>query len=445
MTGKTRRFFNSSFAIIALVITIVFATSRFWDSKPVIAWDITLYYSYLPALFIYDDIAFENPSQEWFDRQFGAAQTPIGKNAIKMTSGLAMLYSPFFFGAHLYALNSESFQADGFSTPYRFTLLLSDLVFCMLGLWFFGKWLMLYFPEKVATLTVAVIYAGSNMPYYTFVEPMSHIYNFALVSMILYWTSKYLTAQKLKFVVGIGLASGLLVLIRPTNIIALTFPLLLLLTSLRKLDRKPLLFHGLIATLLAFLVCLPQLIYWKYISGQWVYYSYSDEGFFFTDPEIWKGVFSYRKGWLVYSPILFLTIPGFYFLFKQNKVFGVSSMITLFISLWVTFSWWCWWYGGGFGARALIEYLPFMALPIAALLLWLSKRPLLLKIPAGIIVAFLCFLSVFMNKQYKSGIIHYDSMTKELFWKQFLIDHHIPDYWDYLDPPDYEKAKSNIN
>lgn len=445
MTGKAGRFFNSSFAIIALVLTIVFATSRFWESKPVIAWDITLYYSYLPALFIYDDIAFENPSQEWFDRQFGAGQTPIGKHSIKMTSGLAMLYSPFFFGAHLYALNSESFPADGFSLPYRFALLLSDLVFCLIGLWFLGKWLMLFFPEKVATLTAIVIYAGSNMPYYTFVEPMSHIYNFALVSMILYWTSRYINTQKVKFAVGIGVAAGLLVLIRPTNIIALIFPLLLVVKSLSNLNRTLLTKHVFLSVLLAFLVCVPQLVYWKYISGQWIYYSYSDEGFFFTNPEIWKGLFSYRKGWLVYSPVLFLALPGFYFLYQQKKDFVLASLITLFIALWVTFSWWCWWYGGGFGARALIEFLPYMALPLAALFLWTSKQKLVLKIPTITLVIFLCFWSVFMNKQYKSGIIHYDSMTKELFWKQFLIDHYIPDYSEHLDPPDYEKAKLERN
>jgi hypothetical protein len=177
------------------------------------------------------------------------------------------------------------------------------------------------------------------------------------------------------------------------------------------------------------------------MTGNWVVYSYNDEHFFFLQPHIWDGLFSYRKGWFVYSPLLLFAAVGFIALFKKSKLLFGSSIIVLFLGLWVNLSWWCWWYGGGFGARSLIDFLPFMALGLAAFLKWLTQQNKLIKAPIILALSFLSLWSIFMNKQYKSSIIHYDSMSKELFWKQFFKDHYIKDYESYLEHPDYDAAK----
>jgi hypothetical protein len=277
------------------------------------------------------------------------------------------------------------------------------------------------------------------MPHYSFVEPMSHVFSFALVSLVLWRFQVYRQQPLLREVVIIGLAAGLIILIRPTNIIALLFPLILLIRD-RNLSVQQWLVHGGMAIALILLAVSPQLFYWKHMTGHWVVYSYTEEGFFFLDPEIWKGLFSYRKGWFVYSPLLFISLPGFILLFKKFRWEAIATLSTLVIALWVTFSWWCWWYGGSFGARPLIEFLPFMALALAFSLEWLLKQKNFLKIPGLLVISFLTVWSVFMNKQYKSTIIHWDSMTKELFWKQFFIDHYVKDHDKYLDPPDYDAA-----
>ncbi len=424
-------------------MVIVFATSKFWIEKPVIEWDVTLYYSYLPAIFIYDDLKFENPVEEWEERHLKQKVVGDGHSLIKMTSGLAMLYSPFFFGAHACATLSNQHPADGFSAPYRLALLLSALVFMLLGFWFLAHWLQFFFSEKVATITALLIFCGSNLPYYTLVEPMSHVYNFALISMILYWFFKYLKNQHLGFVVCIGIAAGLLVLIRPTNIMALLFPALFLIHKWKTLNSKKVIQHIAIAIVLAFIVWLPQFTYWKYITGDWLVYSYTDEGFFFTDPKIWKGLFGYRKGWFVYSPILWFALPGFAYLFIKQRKVAAYSIATLLITFWVTFSWWCWWYGGGLGSRPLIEFLPFMALGIAAFLTASAKWKNWIRLPVFASIVFMTLWGGFMNKQYLGNVIHYESMSKELFWKQFLINRFVEDHNKYLDHPDYDKALRN--
>lgn len=436
-------FFRIAFVVIAITMLFRFYQLQYWEKREVISWDVTLYYSYLPALFIYDDIGFEHPPQELFDRQFGTSVSPTGNNIVKMSSGLAICYSPFFFVANWYASNSDTYAADGFSKPYKIALLASSLFFALIGLWFFGHWLHYFVSSGIATLVTIAIFIGTNLAYYTYVEPMSHVYGFALVSIILFFTFQYLDKQSLWKAILICAASGLLVLIRPTNIIVLLFPLLYLWFQKDHLNTRQLYAHlglGLIAAIAAWA---PQLLYWKHLSGQWIYYSYTEESFFFADPKIWKGLFSYRKGWFVYSPVLLFALAGFIAFYRKNKHLLLAALLTLVVGLWITFSWWCWWYGGSFGARALIEYLPIMGLGIAFFLKWAFQRSSLISIPAFVLVSALSLFTLFMTKQYTLGIVHYDSMSKELYWKEFLKDQYIHDYEQYLDPPDYAKALTN--
>jgi hypothetical protein len=432
---------NSLYWLLVIVSVFVFSLSRFWDKKPVIDWDMTLYYSYLPALFIYDDLKFEQPTKEWDERHFYMNSDDNGNRYVKMTSGLAIMYSPFFALGHLYASASEIHPADGFSSPYRLALLASSLFFALWGLHFLRRVLERFFSPIVSNLSVILLFVGSNMPHYSFVEPMSHVYNFFLISLILYLSFKFIDKPSFKFAIPIGVLAGLMILIRPTNIIVLLFPVIYLASTGSLKHASEWLKYGLTAAIFGFLALSPQLLYWHYMTGSWIIYSYNDEHFFFLQPHIWDGLFSYRKGWFVYSPLLLFAAVGFIALFKKSKLLFGSSITVLFLGLWVNLSWWCWWYGGGFGARSLIDFLPFMALGLAAFLKWLAQQNRLIKAPIILALSFLSLWSVFMNKQYKSSIIHYDSMSKELFWKQFFKDHYIKDYESYLEHPDYDAAK----
>lgn len=54
----------------------------------------------------------------------------------------------------------------------------------------------------------------------------------------------------------------------------------------------------------------------------------------------------------------------------------------------------------------------------------------------------LIYWNILQIVQYRHTFLHYDSMTKEAYWKLFgkpaLSD---TAYWSLLSPPDYEKAK----
>lgn len=442
MSFRKLSFSFKSWCLLVLVCTLIFSYSQYWNKKKVIAWDITLYYSYLPAIFIYDDLKFENPSPEWGERQFYMYYDKNGNKYVKMTSGLAYLYAPFFLASHAFASLTNTYANNGFSAPYSFALLLSSLFFALWGLHFLRLVLKRFFSDTISGLVILIIFAGTNMPYYTFVEPMSHVYNFFLVSFIYWCFFRFVESEKTKYAAWLGLASGLLVLIRPTDIIALLFPIIYLIGH-KPIALKKLWPNLILSAVMGFIMLFPHLLYWKYMTGNWVVYSYNQEGFFLSDPEIWKGLFSYRKGWFTYSPVLFLTIPGFVLLFIKNRKLAIALFSSILAAVWITFSWWCWWYGGGFGARPMIDFLPIMAFAMAAILVSLDSQKMLLKIPAYLGIIFLVGWGVFMNKQYKSQIFHWDAMSKELFWAQFFKDHHVENHGALEDHPDYEAAKRN--
>jgi hypothetical protein len=190
----------------------------------------------------------------------------------------------------------------------------------------------------------------------------------------------------------------------------------------------------------AFLVLVPQMIYWKTVTGNWIYYSYGDQGFFFLNPHLTDVLFSFRKGWFIYTPVMIFAVLGIYLLFRNNKAFFLPVLILLAVYLYVVSSWWCWWYGGSLGQRELIDIYPVMALPLATVIHWVYKRASLWHYLAGLLVLFSVLLGAFYNVQYYYGAIHWDSMTRRAYFDSFGRVHPSPRFQKLLKSPDYDRA-----
>jgi hypothetical protein len=199
--------------------------------------------------------------------------------------------------------------------------------------------------------------------------------------------------------------------------------------------------------LIIFIVWAPQMIYWKEMTGQWLYFSYGgDERFFFNHPAIIKGLFSFRKGLFIYTPLLIFAFAGLTVLWKQRAPNLVAIAVFVPLNIYIIFSWWCWWYGGGFGQRAFIDSYALMAIPAAALLqaAFTTGRKWL---KGGIIGAWslLFLLGIYNNIQYYYGAIHWDSMTKEAYFDSFGRVRPSVRFNDLLKAPDYEKARKGAD
>ncbi|MBK7669397.1 MAG: hypothetical protein IPJ32_19865 [Sphingobacteriaceae bacterium] len=204
--------------------------------------------------------------------------------------GMAIMYLPFFAVAHLSA-NLFGYETDGFSEPYQMMIQFSGLVYLVIGLFFLRKLLLLYYSEKVTAITLFCVLFGSNLFYYASVHgAMSHTHTFCLL-----------------FLVFFGI----------TNLVGLKHRLFLFLRHIK---------FVFLMIALATLVFLPQMLYWKHITGHYFFNSYVGEQFYFGNPHLLEGLFGFRKGWLLYSPIMIFSLIGMFMLFKNRKEFSCLSL-----------------------------------------------------------------------------------------------------------------------
>lgn len=441
-------------SLLALLVIFYFCADSIkdqkarWQTHRVIMWDVQEYYMYLPAAFIYNDLNFSyvDALPDSLQERYWKGKSAIGKNIGRLSIGMAITYTPFFFLGHAAAYVLD-FPQNGYSAPYQFFIFISGFVYSFIGYLFLRKILLQYFSQLATALTLLCIALATNLYYYSTTEgPMSHAVLFCLFAMFLYFTIQWHKQPTYIRTVLLFFVAGLAILIRPISI------MLAIIFLLYKDDEKNtfgekisfylkhykrfLLGFGILV-----LVALPQLIYWKMQSGQWVYYSYGNERFFFNDPKIIEGLLSYRKGWLLYTPVMILSLAGFYFLYKRAPKLFFPILIYVLLHIYVIFSWWCWWYGGSFGMRAMIEVYAFLALPMAALwqYIW-QKQKIVFSVVA--VFAVLClYLNNRQTTQYRETIIHWDGMNKAYYWAVFnKLNWPDEQTLKLLTPPDYEAA-----
>ena len=98
-------------------------------------------------------------------------------------------------------------------------------------------------------------------------------------------------------------------------------------------------------------------------------------------------------------------------MYKNKNEWGLPVVITLISTIYLFSCWWCWWFGGGFGMRPMIDYYPLLIIPIGELL----KQKLTLLKNSFNIYFIMHFFNLFQTLQ-RNLVIHWDSMSKESYW-----------------------------
>ena len=440
-------------SIGAILIIYIFSSIYFNEKIYVFKSDPLRYYVYLPALIIHHDISLsftEKPENEYLKENFILDKSPIDKLYTKTTYGLAILYLPFFTLGHIYALATD-YMADGYSLPYQIFLRIGAIIYLLIGMFYLSQVLSKFISRLIANLTIIAISLGTNLFHYTVFEgAVSHVYSFFLITLFLWLSIKWHEKPGYKTSVLLGFVFGLIILIRPTDIIILIFFILFGVTSFKETSNRIGLFIDnykmiILMGLITFLVWVPQFLYWKYISGHFIFNSYPDSRFFFNNPQIINQLFSYRKGWLLYTPMMVLSIFGLLFIYKKSFR-GVLLPISLFtiINIYILSSWYSWWFGGGFGSRAYINSYPLMAIPLGVLIQFLLKSKMVIKISGVVVISFISILNITQTYQYTYGYLHWIAMTKEAYWEQFLRFNYSDKYRNYLLFPNYGNAYKGI-
>lgn len=389
------------------------------------------YYAYLPQWFIYPNSPhfqfLTGISDKYKTNQFAEV---IGfnkertKRMDKYFIGTAVCISPFFLINHW--TNRLIYGAgDGYSKSYQFTISLAAIFYWLLGIIGFIK-LLRCFQLTNLTILLSVIFLslGTNINFFTTYFPsFSHVYSFCAITWFLFSCKRWGMTKNPKFVFCIAFLAAMIFILRPTNsFIVLIIPFLFsswkeFTTSVSEIIRN----HKqiFIGSMLIFLFILFfQLFAIHSQTGKWSFNTYSAEHFdYWLHPKWFEILFGYRKGFFVYSPIMFLLFPAIFVLVKRIRYFSLGWLSVFFILVYLTSSWWCWWYGGGLGMRPFADFISFLFLPIPFFIEYIKKWLLAIVV---VVAAFAIYLYQTFQIQYNLNIIHYDIMTKETFWRVFL-------------------------
>lgn len=112
----------------------------------------------------------------------------------------------------------------------------------------------------------------------------------------------------------------------------------------------------------------PQLLYWHTATGHWFLYSYGNESFYWSSPQLGNFLFSVRKGLFFWSPVLLLALLGMIIAYKKREKLYTGLMIFFIVIIYVSSAWWMWFYGGSFGQRVVVDFMCLFAVFIAVLL-----------------------------------------------------------------------------
>ncbi|MBI3133474.1 MAG: hypothetical protein HYZ14_02255 [Bacteroidetes bacterium] len=428
------KFFNSNTVLGFIILLVAF----FVFNPPlheILSWDILAHYIYLPLAFDQHNLVMHNAAYlEQVNETYHVTpvlyqfvETPDGRLFSKCTAGWALLQLPFYLVAEVWA-HLAGVKTDGFTYPYQVMMYFGSWFYAMLGLIFTRKILRHFFSDIYTALLLLLLVFGTNLffMYYSSVGQSNHFALFAAALLVWRIICFYKNQTTLN-AIYVGAAWALLVLIRPPDgIIGLLF-FFWNVTSWQSFKEQLTWFfktHRRITVVVGvtfFVLFLPQMIYWYFSAGSLLLNSYSNnngEGLDFFDPYLVEFLFSFRKGWLLYTPLMIFAFAGAVVMIRKSKQGRAFSLIA-FLFLYVIASWTCWWYGSSFSSRAAIDMYPLCIVFIGFALqgLFTSLRR---KIVTVISVTLLACLNLVQTYQASQDILDLSFMTRAYYTSTFL-------------------------
>ena len=436
----------------ALILFTAFGYYPRWKkggTEATLSWDVSGYYLYLPAALIYKDlkqVAFFSETEQKYNPGPGMGQVfrheASGNFVMKYSCGQALQFLPWFAAAHAVAPVLGA-PRDGFSQPYQAAVSWGSLLVALIGLWYARKSLLVYFSEKAAALALLGIVAGTNYLNYTAIDgAMTHNWLFTVYALLVWNTIQFYRRPAPLRAMLIGLLCGWAALTRPTEAIAVLIPLLWPAGRPKWAFFKQNWVCFVLAAVVMAAVGMIQPVYWKWATGEWIVYSYQDQGFSWLHPHLKEILFSYRAGWLTYSPLMFLALAGIGPLVRQQRAVALPVLVFVAVFLYVASAWDIWWYGGSLGSRALVQSYALWLFPLAAFAQWALQRRWR-QWTFGILALWMAAHNLWWTHQaHEGGLFVAEQMNKYYFWKVYGRSKAERDWLKLLDNKDEYRIAS---
>lgn len=424
------------FSLTALVfLCLLFLSYPFFYGFPLklISWDTLGYYAYLPQLFNEGDIAISDLSAlkeavTLYDasKNFYQFHTLAnGNNIIQYNCGISLLSLPFYSVGHASALIG-GYKTDGYSLPYAISFLIGSYFFMIAGLILFRKVLLQYFTKNLSGWILLIICLSTN---YLSINALSHgsphVYLFPFYCGLVLTSIRWNKYKRDRDIYLIAIIVALMVLVRSLEIISILIPLFWGISNwkafrVRLLELKNKRRVVIKAFIIASLICSIQMIYWVFVAGKPLLSGYvtAGEGLYLDEPNLFQFLFSFRKGWFIYTPMMLLIVVGLFVKTKHNKDWIMPVVIFFLVNLYFSSSWSTWWYATSFSQRTMVHSYVIMAFPLGILLTYLKGSPPK-QILGGLLILLFTALNIFQTFQYKIGTLDASRMTREYYLATF--------------------------
>lgn len=421
--------------IIVFVLAIIIVNQRPFDSK----WDRPInadgkgYYAFLPAIFIYQDMSYsfvDKMEMKYYPEDGSHAkgfrmEQPNGTVVNKCFPGTSIFYLPFFLIAFVLSWLA-GFPVDGYSVLFQWAIPFAHLFYLFLGMLAVRKAMKMEgVSDRNSSIALILVVFGTNLFYYLVYDfTVAHVFGFFGACVLIYWCTMFKSTKKLKYVAWMITLMALLLITRPTNaLLALIFPLLLSISDIKSILnipnwRKD---RNYVWLLIALIILFIAPLMWKIQSGNWLVYSYGNEKFNLSNPHFFEFLFSYLKGWWLWTPFMFIAfIFGTLYFWSKSRWQGVVFSVGILGVVYIFSSWWIWTFGMGFGQRPMIEFYPILIIGFAGFIQNMKRKWLLL-----LLLPF-AFVNIIQAYQIRNFIIVGGDTTKENYWSHFLQTTHDP-------------------
>lgn len=400
---------SAGFFCIAFLVTFFLALDRqrknnetYWKRN--IYADAAGYYSYLPLTFIYHYNNDLLPAEIEKEVGYGFYREG-GKIKTKYTCGVAILQMPFFLLFYGWEKLTRRYT-DGFSGIYHYVPFCAAVFYGTWGLWIMFLFIRRFFSFLVSLWVIAIVFWGTNLLYYVMeFSGMSHAYSFFLFSAFAWFSYQFHVSRRIKYFLMVCLTGAMITLIRPTNVLFLSIFFIIEYFLYCRIfpDRY---FNYVMVTIVFivfFIVFLPQFIYWYYISGKPIYYSYGEESFVnWNAPKLKEFLFAPTNGLFTYNPVWVLFLLTSLWLTWKKNTWGVYSLIMTSAIIYLGASWHDWSFGCSFGSRTLVEYTFVMAVPVGFLIEHIKeKKDYIGKAAVLLLLTCLIMVNILLGRKYE--------------------------------------------
>lgn len=422
------RSFFSLASVVFVLLAAIMLRSYYWQNNSVngynaTSWDAFGYYMYQPGFLIYDDVKelkwlpeIDSTYHVTGGKLYQANKVANGNFVFKYLGGVSILQLPFFYIGHWMA-GVQGLPQDGFSRPYQYSIMFGAIFWFLIGLLFLRKVLLHFFSDTITGLTILLLFLATNLPQYISIDgAMSHSWIFPLYCIMLWLTWKWHEKPARVIAFFIGLIIGIATISRPTELIILFIPLLWGLQTKESSRQKWSLVrqnsdHVYLSIAGAFIGVLPQLLYWKFTTGNFVY----DVGskWYFLNPWF-RILFGFYSGWFIYTPVTLVFIAGLWFM--KDQPFKRSVIVFCLLNLWIVMAWSDWKYGVSYAGRALTQGSAIYALSLASCLnnYFNGKKRILVLLVMIVLIS----INFYQIRIYNSGIYNNFSVMEKV-WKSF--------------------------